>query len=137
MTALLIAGFAARVGIPWRPPRRAAKNSEKAVRSVGVAPALDLGWRQEKDSAPMSDAGEDALILDSLDRFLERAVKPQVRALEAEDVWPATIVAEMQALGLFGATIAAEYGGLGLGAVRHCPGARPNERVDYLSARAR
>jgi hypothetical protein len=42
----------------------------------------------------------DALILDSLDRFLERAVKPQVHALEAEDAWPAAIIAEMQALGL-------------------------------------
>src|SRR5215472_18824452 len=67
----------------------------------------------------MSDAGEDALILDSLARFLERAVKPQVRALEAEDVWPAAIVAETQALGLFGATISADYGGLGLGATTY------------------
>jgi alkylation response protein AidB-like acyl-CoA dehydrogenase len=64
----------------------------------------------------MSDADEDRLILDSLDRFLERTVAPQVHALEHDDVWPATIVAEMQALGLFGATISAEYGGLGLGA---------------------
>src|SRR5215813_8746723 len=67
----------------------------------------------------MSDAGEDALILDSLDRFLERAVKPQVRALEAEDIWPAAIVAEMAELGLFGATISADYGGLGLGAATY------------------
>jgi alkylation response protein AidB-like acyl-CoA dehydrogenase len=64
----------------------------------------------------MSEASEDALILDSLDRFLERAVKPHVRALEAGDVWPEAIVAAMQALGLFGATIPADYGGLGLGA---------------------
>jgi alkylation response protein AidB-like acyl-CoA dehydrogenase len=64
----------------------------------------------------MNDADADALILDSLDRFLERAVKPQVHALEQDDVWPAAIVAEMQALGLFGATISADYGGLGLGA---------------------
>jgi alkylation response protein AidB-like acyl-CoA dehydrogenase len=77
----------------------------------------------------MSDAGEDALILDSLDRFLERAVKPQVRALEAEDVWPAAIVAEMQALGLFGATISADYGGLGLGATTY---AKIVERVSAV-----
>jgi alkylation response protein AidB-like acyl-CoA dehydrogenase len=64
----------------------------------------------------MSDADEDRLILDSLDRFLERTVAPQVHALEHDDVWPAAIVAEMQALGLFGATISADYGGLGLGA---------------------
>jgi len=64
----------------------------------------------------MSDADEDRLILDSLDRFLERAVAPQVQALEHDDIWPAAIVAEMQALGLFGATISADFGGLGLGA---------------------
>jgi alkylation response protein AidB-like acyl-CoA dehydrogenase len=64
----------------------------------------------------MSDAVEDALILDSLDRFLARAVKPQVRTLEHDDVWPSAIVAEMAELGLFGATISAEHGGLGLGA---------------------
>jgi alkylation response protein AidB-like acyl-CoA dehydrogenase len=64
----------------------------------------------------MSDAAEDALILATLERFLERVVAPQVHALEHDDVWPAEIVAEMQALGLFGATIAADFGGLGLGA---------------------
>jgi alkylation response protein AidB-like acyl-CoA dehydrogenase len=67
----------------------------------------------------MSDAGDDRLILDSLDRFLERAVKPQVQALEHDDVWPAAIVAEMAELGLFGATISADYGGLGLGAATY------------------
>jgi len=77
----------------------------------------------------MSDASEDALILDSLERFLERAVKPQVRALEAGDVWPAAIVAEMQALGLFGATISAEHGGLGLGAATY---AKIVERVSAV-----
>jgi alkylation response protein AidB-like acyl-CoA dehydrogenase len=79
----------------------------------------------------MSEANEETLILDSLDRFLERAVKPQVRALEADDddVWPAAIVAEMQALGLFGATISADYGGLGLGAQTY---ARIVERVSAV-----
>jgi alkylation response protein AidB-like acyl-CoA dehydrogenase len=67
----------------------------------------------------MSDAGDDRLILDSLDRFLERAVKPHVQALEHDDVWPAAIVAEMAELGLFGATISADYGGLGLGAATY------------------
>jgi alkylation response protein AidB-like acyl-CoA dehydrogenase len=77
----------------------------------------------------MSEASEDALILDSLDRFLERAVKPHVRALEAQDIWPAAIVAEMQALGLFGATISPEYGGLGLGAATY---AKIVERVSAV-----
>jgi alkylation response protein AidB-like acyl-CoA dehydrogenase len=63
---------------------------------------------------PNSLDGEDALILDSVRRFLEREVKPHVHALEHDDVYPAAIVEQMKALGLFGATISAEYGGLGL-----------------------
>ena len=57
---------------------------------------------------------QDALILDSVRRFLDREVKPHVHQLEHDDVYPEEIVAGMKALGLFGATIAAEYGGLGL-----------------------
>jgi alkylation response protein AidB-like acyl-CoA dehydrogenase len=57
---------------------------------------------------------QEALILSSVDRFLERDVKPYVHALEADDTYPAEIVEKMVELGLFGATIAEEYGGLGL-----------------------
>ena len=59
---------------------------------------------------------DDALILDSIDRFLERDVRPVVRDLEANDVYPQKIVDRLVELGLFGATIAPEYGGLGLSA---------------------
>ena len=62
----------------------------------------------------MSDADQDALILDSVARFLEREVKPHVHALEHDDIYPAEIVEQMKELGLFGATISADYGGLGL-----------------------
>jgi len=63
----------------------------------------------------VSDApSDDAVILDSIDRFLDRDVKPYVQALEHDDTYPADIVARMKELGLFGATIAAEHGGLGL-----------------------
>jgi alkylation response protein AidB-like acyl-CoA dehydrogenase len=61
-------------------------------------------------------AGRDAPILDAVQRFLEREVRPQVRALEAADTWPAEIVEKMKAMGLFGCTIREEYGGLGLSA---------------------
>jgi alkylation response protein AidB-like acyl-CoA dehydrogenase len=61
-------------------------------------------------------AEQERLILDSVDRFLERDVRPYAHALEAADEWPAEIVAKMAELGLFGATIGTEYGGLGLGA---------------------
>jgi alkylation response protein AidB-like acyl-CoA dehydrogenase len=56
----------------------------------------------------------DAAILDAIDRWLEREVKPQVMALEHADVWPEKMVAQMAELGLFGATIGPQYGGLGL-----------------------
>lgn len=59
---------------------------------------------------------DDVLILDSIDRFLERDVRPVVRELEANDVYPQKIVDRLVELGLFGATIAPEYGGLGLSA---------------------
>src|SRR6266545_4537866 len=61
----------------------------------------------------------DAAILDSIDRFLEREVRPVAHELEASDTYPAEIVEKLKALGLFGATIAPEYGGLGLSAVTY------------------
>lgn len=57
---------------------------------------------------------DDRLILDSIDRFLERDVKPHVHHLEHEDIWPEELVGKMRDLGLFGATIGTDYGGLGL-----------------------
>jgi len=69
----------------------------------------------ETVTAPGDGAtGDEALILDSVRRFLEREVKPNVHALEHDDIYPEAIVERMKALGLFGATIAAEHGGLGL-----------------------
>ncbi len=63
---------------------------------------------------PAAADEQDAVILDSVRRFLEREVKPHVRALEHDDIYPEEIVGRMKTLGLFGATIAMEYGGLGL-----------------------
>jgi len=57
---------------------------------------------------------EEEAILASVERFLERDVKPHVHKLEHDDIYPAEIVERMRELGLFGATIAADYGGLGL-----------------------
>ena len=59
---------------------------------------------------------EEALILDAVDQFLERDVRPYVRELEAADEYPAEIADKMAELGLFGATISPDYGGLGLSA---------------------
>src|SRR5258706_2981965 len=63
-----------------------------------------------------ADLEQEQLILDSVGRFLDREVKPNVHALEHDDIYPADIVEGMKALGLFGATIGADYGGLGLSA---------------------
>lgn len=65
---------------------------------------------------PREDGGQETLILESVDRFLERDVRPVVHALEAADTYPAAIVEKLRALGLFGATISIEHGGIGLSA---------------------
>jgi alkylation response protein AidB-like acyl-CoA dehydrogenase len=70
---------------------------------------------QMDSTAPPHEGSEaEEVILASIDRFLERDVKPYVQKLEHDDVYPEGIVARMKELGLFGATIDAEYGGLGL-----------------------
>ena len=65
-------------------------------------------------SAPSASSDRDAAILDAIERFLEREVRPVVRKLEHDDVWPAEIVAQMRDMGLFGCIIEERYGGLGL-----------------------
>jgi alkylation response protein AidB-like acyl-CoA dehydrogenase len=59
-------------------------------------------------------AENDRLVLAMVDKFLETEVKPHVRALEHDDVYPAEIVEKMKEMGLFGCIIAPDYGGLGL-----------------------
>ena len=59
---------------------------------------------------------EETLILDSVNRWLERDVAPFAHDLEQADEYPHAMVEQMKELGLFGATIAPEYGGLGLSA---------------------
>ena len=61
-------------------------------------------------------SSEETMILDSVDKFLERDVRPVASELEASDTYPEAIVDRMIELGLFGATISTEYGGLGLSA---------------------
>jgi alkylation response protein AidB-like acyl-CoA dehydrogenase len=66
------------------------------------------------DATHAASDEQEALILASVRRFLEREVKPFVHRLEHDDTYPEAMVERMKALGLFGATIAAEHGGLGL-----------------------
>ena len=55
-------------------------------------------------------------ILDSIERWSERELKPIAKQYDHADEYPEEIVEQMRELGLFGATIAPEYGGLGLSA---------------------
>ncbi|MCZ8150503.1 MAG: acyl-CoA dehydrogenase family protein, partial [Roseomonas sp.] len=62
---------------------------------------------------------EDDALLDAIEKWLERDVRPHVLRLEHADEYPHEMVEQMKALGLFGATIPAEYGGLGLSATSY------------------
>jgi alkylation response protein AidB-like acyl-CoA dehydrogenase len=59
---------------------------------------------------------DDAMIFESVEKWLDRDVRPHVLKFEHADEYPAEMVEQMKALGLLGATIPAEYGGLGLSA---------------------
>ncbi len=60
------------------------------------------------------DPAFEAQLLDSIDKWIERELRPVVMAHDHADEWPETIVDQMVELGLFGATIGEDYGGLGL-----------------------
>ena len=64
-------------------------------------------------NAPL-DADDDHQILDTIERWVDRELKPIVREYDHEDRYPHQVVEQMKELGLFGATVAPEYGGLGL-----------------------
>ena len=66
------------------------------------------------DHSSEDDDADESALLDSIERWLEREVRPHVLELEHADIYPAEMVEQMKELGLFGATIAPEYGGLGL-----------------------
>ena len=72
-----------------------------------------------REPIPAFDPEQEEMILDGIERFLERDVRPYVSELEAGDIYPEEIVVKMKELGLFGATISAEYGGLGLPATTY------------------
>jgi alkylation response protein AidB-like acyl-CoA dehydrogenase len=60
------------------------------------------------------DAADEAQLTLSIQRWLDKEVKPVVKKYDHADLYPTEIVEQMKELGLFGATIGAEYGGLGL-----------------------
>jgi alkylation response protein AidB-like acyl-CoA dehydrogenase len=64
-------------------------------------------------------ADEEAALLDAIQKWVDREVRPVVQKYDHDDVWPEEIVHQMIEMGLFGATIGREYGGLGLSAVTY------------------
>lgn len=59
-------------------------------------------------------AEDERQILESINKFLDRDVRPYAMTLEHADEYPTDMVEGMKSLGLFGAIIPQEYGGLGL-----------------------
>ena len=59
---------------------------------------------------------DERAILDSIDVWVEREVRPIAKRFDHADEYPHDLVEQMKALGLFGATISQDYGGLGLSA---------------------
>src|SRR4026208_685279 len=57
---------------------------------------------------------DEPAVLAAVGGWRERDVRPHVHALEKDDIYPAEMVEQMKALGLFGATIGQAYGGLRL-----------------------
>ncbi|MFO0336007.1 MAG: acyl-CoA dehydrogenase family protein [Pseudomonadota bacterium] len=66
------------------------------------------------DARPSTD--EELQILDAIDAWVEKEVRPIARKFDQADEYPHDLVEQMKELGLFGATISPEYGGLGLSA---------------------
>lgn len=71
----------------------------------------------QRNSPPGVD--EETQILDTIDRWVARELKPIVREYDHADRYPQVVVDQMRELGLFGATISPEYGGLGLSATTY------------------
>jgi alkylation response protein AidB-like acyl-CoA dehydrogenase len=61
-------------------------------------------------------ADDERAVLDSIDTWVEREVRPIARQHDLADEYPHDLVEQMKGLGLFGATISPQYGGLGLSA---------------------
>src|ERR1700759_5301200 len=73
----------------------------------------------EARRTPPLEASDDHKILDTIERWVTRELKPIVKEYDHADRYPHEIVEQMKELGLFGATIAPEYGGLGLPSVTY------------------
>lgn len=76
---------------------------------------LATAWKEERFIAEEDERS----LLDMIDRWLEKDVRPIVKHFDHADRWPDAIVAQMAEFGLFGATVSTQYGGLGLPATTY------------------
>jgi alkylation response protein AidB-like acyl-CoA dehydrogenase len=65
---------------------------------------------------PRPTPDDEAQLLETIERWVEKEVRPIANRFDLADEYPHDLVEQMKELGLFGATIAPEYGGLGLSA---------------------
>ena len=66
-----------------------------------------------------TDQDTEQQILATIDKWVEQELRPIAREFDQADEYPAELVEQMKALGLFGATIGEQYGGLGLSATTY------------------
>ena len=62
---------------------------------------------------------DDAELLDAVDKWVEREIRPIVREYDHADRYPDHLIGQMREMGLFGATVSPDYGGLGLSAATY------------------
>ena len=74
----------------------------------------ETGTQAMNIQARTIDRLDEEALLEGIDRWVERSVRPVVKDFDHADEWPTELVDQMAELGLFGATISQEYGGLGL-----------------------
>jgi alkylation response protein AidB-like acyl-CoA dehydrogenase len=73
----------------------------------------------QAEPARKLDEADEAQLLRTLERWLEKDVRPVVKHFDHGDLYPTRIVEQMKEFGLFGATVGQQYGGLGLPATTY------------------
>ena len=73
-----------------------------------------MGASEMSASSSEWSAEDERAILDSIETWVEKEVRPQAKHFDQADEYPHALVEQMKELGLFGATIGQEWGGLGL-----------------------
>src|SRR5829696_6714140 len=71
------------------------------------------------DARRTIDRDDEEQLFATIDRWVEKDVRPVVKRHDHDDIYPTEVVEQMKAFGLFGATISPAYGGLGLPATTY------------------